>query len=245
MMYAGGVLLFIILVSAPFVLLTLHEEPTCFDGIMNQNETDIDRGGPCQLLDERYIQPHAVLWARSFPVREGFHNAVAYIENPNSDAGVFAAAYEFRMYDDRNILIAERLGVVPVFPGKVFPIYESRIDTGARIPARTFFAFIDDVVWERMENPTEGIHITGERLSDLETMPRVDAVLENRNISLREDIVVIATLFDAAGNAVGSSRTVIDRVGAGEGVPLVFTWPNAFEVPITRVDIIPLALPEN
>ncbi len=245
MMYAGSILFVLVAIIAPLVFFALHEPASCFDGIQNQNETAIDRGGPCQLLDEQYLQPHAVLWARSFLVREGFYNAVAYIENPNTSAGVYSAAYQFKLYDKDNILIAERYGSVPLFPGKVFPIFETRIDTGERIPARTFFAFVDDLVWERMENPTAGIRIKGERFTQGNTAPRVDAILENTNVRTKDDVVVIATVFDSDGNAVGSSRTIVETIAGGAEQQIVFTWPAPFGTPVTRVDIVPLALPEN
>jgi len=244
-LYGGGVFLFFFIIIAPIVVISTHKPATCFDGKLNQEEVYIDRGGPCVLLDERQVQPHAVLWSRAFPVRDGFYNAVAYIENPNQGVGVFDAAYQFKLYDDRNILIAERFGRVPVFPGKVFPIFESRIDTGNRIPVRTFFSFVSNFAWERFDDPTIGISIINERLSSLESSPRIDAVMRNSTITTREDIVVIATLFDAAGNSIASSRTLVERIKPEEEIAIAFTWPHTFSAEVARVDIIPLALPSR
>lgn len=245
MIYAGGVFLFFFVIIAPVVFLAVYEPPSCFDNKLNQGETDIDRGGPCALLDDRFIQPHAVLWARTFPVRDGFYNAVAYIENPNQGAGVYDAAYQFKLYDDRNILIAERFGRVPVFPGKVFPIFESRIDTGNRVPVRAFFNFTNPFVWEKVEDPTLGISIINEQVSGLDTTPRIDAVIRNNLVTSREDIVIIATLFDPAGNAIASSRTLVERINPEEEIQIAFTWPHPFSSDVTRVDIVPLALPQR
>lgn len=243
LLYGGGVFFFFAALIVPIVFVSVYEPPSCFDGIQNQNETAIDRGGPCALLDERTLQQHAVLWSRAFPVREGFYNAVAYIENPNQNAGVFDAAYQFRVYDERNILIAERFGRVPIFPGSVFPIFESRIDTGNRIPVRTFFSFVNDLSWERMEDPTLGLTVMNERVRGLDLSPRIDAALRNSNVTAREDVVVVATVFDPLGNAIASSRTYIPRIGPNEELPIAFTWPRPFTDSVGRVDIVPLALP--
>jgi len=244
-LYGGGVLLFFFVIIAPIVFVSMYEPASCFDGKLNQEETDIDRGGPCQLLDERLLQPHAVLWSRAFPVRDGFYNAVTYIENPNQGAGVYDAAYQFKLYDEKNILIAERFGRVPVFSGKVFPIFESRIDTGNRVPVRTFFSFVSDFTWERMDDPTIGISIQNERISALDTAPRIDAVMHNNTVLAQDDIVVIATLFDSVGNAIASSRTLVERITPNEEVAIAFTWPRPFTSEVARVDIVPLALPKR
>lgn len=244
-LYGAGVFLFFAVIIGPIVFFALYEPESCFDGKLNQGETAIDRGGPCQLLDENRLQPHAVLWSRTFPVRDGFYNAVAYIENPNQGAGVYDAAYQFKIYDDRNILIAERFGRVPIFPGKVFPIFESRIDTGNRIPVRTFFTFVNDFTWERMEDPTIGISIINEQVSDLATAPRIDAVVRNSTVRTRNDIVIVATLFDSAGNSIASARTLVDRIDPNEERQIAFTWPRAFTANVARVDIVPLALPDR
>ena len=245
MLYGGGVFLFFFVLIAPVVWYSIYEAPSCFDGKINQGETLVDRGGPCQLLDVRTLQPYALLWSRAFPVRDGFYNAVAYIENPNQEAGVYEAVYQFKLYDERNLLIAERIGVVPVFPGAVFPIFESRIDTGNRVPVRAFFNFVNELTWERMQDPTEGLLIVNEQTSGLESTPRVDAVLRNTNLAPREDVIIVATLFDIAGNAIASSRTLVERIETDSDVPIAFTWPRAFGVDVARVDIIPLALPRR
>ena len=241
LLYGGGLLFFFVLVIVPTIFFYVYEPPSCFDGKMNQTETDIDRGGPCTLLDARYLQPHAVLWSRSFPVRDGFYNAVAYIENPNSHAGVKNAIYQFKLYDERNILIAERFGQAPIVPEKVFPIFEGRIDTGNRIPVRTTFGFVNVFTWEKMVDETSGLRVRNERVSDLTTAPRVSAELTNTTVAPVEDLVVIATLFDGKSNAFASARTVVERIDAGETKTLVFTWPEPFTANVARVDIIPLA----
>lgn len=243
--YAGGIFLFLFVIVAPIIFLTSYEEKTCFDEKLNQEETAIDRGGPCVLLDERFVQPYAVLWSRTFPVRDGFYNTVAYIENPNQDAGVYNAIYQFKLYDEKNILIAERFGQTPILPEGVFPIFESRIDTGKRVPTRTLFSFVNDLTWEKMASPTIGISIRNEKVSELETMPRLDAVVHNSGVTTVNGIVLVATLFDTAGNAFTSSRTLVEAIAPNEEFPIAFTWPEPFAFKVARVDIIPLALPKS
>src|SRR5262245_42578779 len=120
----GAIVFFVILLGGPLVYWYLKIPETCSDGIKNGDETAVDKGGSCPLLDERLLSPHAILWARQFSVRDGSYNVIAYVENPNENAGVKVAPYRFRLYDDRNILVAEREGAGFIMPGTVTPIFE-------------------------------------------------------------------------------------------------------------------------
>src|SRR3989344_828026 len=130
--YLLGIFLFFAVVLGIPTAIWLYEPPTCFDGTQNQGETALDKGGPCVLLDERTLSPSAILWSRAFSVRTGSYNALAYIENPNRDAGVRLVAYRFGLYDEKNVLVAERDGRTFVMPGGITPVFEGAIDTGNR-----------------------------------------------------------------------------------------------------------------
>jgi len=240
MIYAGAILTVIVVISAPIIFSSLHKKPTCFDGKQNQGETAIDKGGPCINLDGRSLQEYSVLWARAFPIRDGFYNAVAYVENPNARAGMYSIRYEFKLYDDKNILIAQRFGSTPLFPGGVFPVFESRIDAGNRVPARTTFSFVTQGVWKKMKNATRGIEIYNQRTSDVTSAPRVDAVIKNNNLTSLSNIILVAVLFDDKDNAIATSRTLIENLNPGEDKTIAFTWPRPFKQKVARIDIIPL-----
>ena len=126
---SGIALFFITIIGLPVLYKLVTIAPTCHDGIQNQNETMVDRGGPCLLLDPSTLQPYAILWARSFQVRDGSYNSVAYISNANRDAGVARARYEFSLYDSQNILIATKVGETFIMPGGVTPVFVSGLAT--------------------------------------------------------------------------------------------------------------------
>lgn len=220
----------------------MHKKPTCFDGRKDQGETAIDKGGPCVNLDGRTLQKYTVLWAHSFLIRDGFYNTVAYIENPNKDAGMRAIEYEFKLYDSKNILIAQRFGETPLFPGGIFPVFEGRIDAGNRVPARTVFSFVRKGVWKRMQNNSRGITVFNQQSSDVGSAPRVDAVVQNTNLTPRKNIVLVVVLFDAKGNAIATSRTLVDNLNPGEKKSIAFTWPQPFQQEIARIEVSPLLL---
>jgi hypothetical protein len=93
---------------AAFIYFNFLKKPeTCFDGKQNQNETGVDCGGSCLKICEAEASPLIKLWTRPFIVSPGIASVVAYIENPNETAGIKSIPYEIRIYDDRNILIAD------------------------------------------------------------------------------------------------------------------------------------------
>lgn len=246
--YLSGVILFLAVVIGIPLVMSLYEQPTCFDGIQNQGETAPDRSGPCQLLDERTLIPHVVQWARGFVVRpvgsaEGTWSSVAYVENPNEGAGVVTAPYRFRFYDDRNILITEREGVTYIMPASVTPVYEGAIEVGNREVARTFFEFTAPLVWERLTNTSTLIRVNGKAISGSALEPRVTAIAENTDVRALTDVEFVAVVFDTQGNAIASSRTIIPRMEPGARQDLAFTWPHPFTVPVGRLDVLPLRTP--
>jgi hypothetical protein len=240
----GIILFFLIVVGGPIAFKILTIPSTCHDGKEDQGETSVDRGGPCLLLDDTYLQPHAILWARSFQVRDGSYNAVAYIQNPNKSAGVVAANYQFALYDSQNVLIADRTGTTYIMPGGVTPVFTAGIDTGNRIVAHTYFTLTDpSLTWERMINPTAPISVTGKLISTTDTVPQLAATAGNSSVSDIKNISFVAVVYDTSGNAINASATLVSDLPAGATTPIGFTWPNPFSASVGSEDVIPLMPP--
>jgi hypothetical protein len=240
----GTIFFFLVVVGGPIAYKILTIPNTCHDGKQDQGETSVDRGGPCLLLDDAYLQPHAILWARSFQVRSGSYNAVAYIENPNKNAGVVAANYHFALYDSQNVLIADHVGTTYIMPGGITPVIAAGIDTGNRIVAHTYFTLTDPwLVWERMSNPTAPISVTGKLVANATSVPQVTATASNSSVTDIKNISFVAVVFDTGGNAINASATKVSDLAAGEQAQIAFTWPNPFTAAVGSEDVIPLMPP--
>ena len=240
---SGIVLFFLILFGTPIAYKILSVPATCFDGLLNQGETAIDKGGPCLLLDERYLQPHAILWARGFRVRDGTYNAIAYVQNPNESAGVERVGYRFKLYDAENILVAERLGVMYIMPGGITPVLESRIDTGFRNVSRTYFEFTEALVWKRMKDRSTAIVVSDKNTLDPFGMPQVTATARNRSVETLNKVSFAAAVFDPQGNAIQASATAIDVFPSETSKDLIFTWPDPFVSDVGHIEILPIVSP--
>lgn len=248
-LYLSGIFLFIALVVGVPLAIWLYEPANCFDKVQNGKETAIDKGGGCPLLDERTLTPHAILWARAFPVRtageetSGIYTAVAYIENPNQNGGVARAPYRFRFYDANNILVGEVEGSTYIMPGTITPVFQGRIETGQRVITRAFFEFTAPLVWERMQDTAGAVIVENKEQSELETSPRVTAHARNGSVRDVKDVSFVAVAFDPGGNAIAASYSTLPLLESGQRVPITFTWPEPFDRPLARIDIIPRLAP--
>jgi len=242
LLYLGGVLLFLIVVVGVPLFIVFYEGPNCFDGSQNGEELGVDCGGECQRLCPFQADDPTVLFSRSFEVKPGLYNAVAYIENPNIGAGVAEVGYVFTLFDRDNLLVAERRGSTFLSPNRTTPVFEAAIATGQRTPARTFFEFTGELEWFRAEDRNSQLVVRDRVLSNPETEPRVDATLENTSVEEFRDIDVVAVVFGSDGNAINASKTFVELLPRQATQELVFTWPLPFakrvEACSTPVDVI-------
>lgn len=232
-LYAGSIFLGIILILAGVWFLFFFRLPTCSDNILNQNEEGIDCGGVCATLCQ--APRVSALWARSVAVAPGVYHAVALVRNPESSAGTEALPYTFQVFDAKNILIAERRGVMFLYPGEVVPLFEANILTGERIPARTFITF-GDAVWIQMERPTEPIQITSRELNQ-DTLT-LTAHIENKTALPVYGTTLTALLYDADDIIITASQIKFDSLPAKGSHDAVFTWQEPFPRQVVRTDIV-------
>lgn len=230
------------------LMVYLHEPGDCSDGKMNNGETAIDKGGPCRLLDERTLLPTTIVWSRAMPVRlpgeeQGSFSAVAYVENPNVNAGVMEAPYIFRLYDENNVLVAEVEGVTPIMPGTVTPVFVGGINTGFRKATRVFFEFTAPLVWHRLYDATEPITVPTKEIVNVQTEPRLNTVIKNGSVVDLRNTQFVAIIFDTAGNAFAGSATEVQFLERGKQLNVSFTWPDPFPYLPGRIDVLPIMKP--
>ncbi len=208
----------------------------CFDGAKNGDERGIDCGGSCALLCPADVKNPTVLWARAFQVAPGAYSAVAYVENKNIGAGARGVKYSFRLFDDRNILVVERVGITSIPPALLVPIIDTNIDVGNRTVARAQFAFSDDEIqWVKNTNEIPVLRTTEQNLS--QDGSRLSAKVVNDSVVDVRNLTVVAVLFDGAGVARAASKSTISRLARRSSQDVIFTWgggvPNIVRAEIT------------
>jgi len=207
--------------------------------MQNQGEGGVDCGGPCTLLCSAEAESPVILWARATRVTKTVYNAAVLIENRNAGAGARNVPYSFKLYDSRNVLILEERGVVTLPPQTRIPIFAGGLVVGGRPPARTFFEFTDEPVWETMEHRAAALTVQNVSLSNEMVAPRVTAELVNTGVETIRDITVVALLYSIEGSIVATSRTVVDQLDKNRVATITFTWPEPLAARVGKIDLFP------
>ena len=209
-----------------FLLWNFLTQPTCFDGERNQNEENIDCGGPCDPCIGA-TKDLIITWTKFFKLKDGKYDVASLAENPNLFLGLTSLKYKFKLYDDKNILIAVRAGETFVNPGEQYVIFENAIDTGFRVPKRAFIEFTADPVWKRVEDERPKL-VVSKKIFNNEPFPRLTVEISNSSFFSVENIYAAVLLLDENKSVKGVSTTKIDFI-EGEGTrQAVFTWPDPF-----------------
>lgn len=202
-----------------------YEPANCFDQLQNGSETGIDCGGDCIRICAFEVTPPKVLWAQSFKVTGSQYNALAYIENSNQLAATKKIGYTFILYEKGEVIV-KRNGSTVLPPDSEYPVFEGRINTNGRVPDKTELILHDAEVWQPASTGREQFHLKDRSLLDADSRPRLEATIENTELTEAKEVEVVATIFDAKGNVLTTSRTFIDNFAPRSQEKITFTWPE-------------------
>ncbi len=242
-------LLIIVILSVPIYYYFIKHQDTCFDGIKNQNEEGIDCGGICTKVCTDSSQAPLVHWQRFFKVTDGVYSAATEVENPNINVYAESIPYRFRFYDDNGVMIAERTGSTFMLPNTIFPIFESGIQTGQRIPVRVSFEFLNNTPdWQKKPYQLPHLVIIDQTQASSTSVTasssaKIEATIQNETDFAANNIEVVALVYDANNNAIAASHTIVDQIDARSSTKVTFTWPTAFSSPVAKIEIVPKVLP--
>ena len=242
--WIAGILIAIAVVLVALIIVSvLYKAPSCVDHTQNQGEQGIDCGGPCAYLCSADELAPSVRFVRAVFPGAGTTDIIAYIDNPNKTAGAQAASYTVDLYGAHNQILAEKTGTVNLLPGTTAPVFIPNMYVGNNAVGQAFLTFkSDSVLWFRSNTKIMVPQPSAIFIQNL-PLPKVTATLTNPSGQTIYNEKVIATVFDAANNAVGASQTVIQTFPAQGSVPVVFTWNQPFPKPPARVEILPATGP--
>lgn len=223
----------------------LKENPICTDGKQNGDEVGVDCGGVCTNLCPNQIRPASIIWQRAFQVAPGIYDLLGYIENQNSDAGVPNLLYRFKIYDDKNVLIAERDGKTYLGPNQKSAIFEGQVRTGERIPKRIFLEFEDGYNWIKTDARFGKIllSVKDKNLINSSTTPELKATIRNDSLVDLKNIEVATILRNSEDNAIAVSSTVIESLPKQSSGDVFFTWLSPFTETVSTIEIVPRVNP--
>ncbi len=229
----------LIIVSAyPIYILFIKKTASCFDNLKNQDETGIDCGGSCSKVCKASAADINVHYRRVFKVSEGIYSVVAEVENLNSTYVSFDVPYTFKIFDKDGVTISEVKGTSYIPQHGTFIIFEGGLKTGTRIPQNVKFEIQANPTWyevgkgdisnSSLPRISNEELINGEATTSTSVTPIYKATLVNDTLNQISNIEAIALLSDVNGNAVASSKTIIDNIAPQSEKNIVFTWRIPF-----------------
>jgi hypothetical protein len=238
----------VVMIGVPMFFL-FYRAPSCFDGVMNGDETGVDCGGSCQKLCTAESLPILSRGdSRVILVVPGAYEVVAIFENPNVSAEVSGARYTVKLFDASSTIPIKTIeGETFVPKGKSFAIFEGPFSFEAGItPSRAVFEWDKQTLdWKKNNSPLPAISISSRTLSRESSSPRLEAVVENASLDVVSNIELIALLSDAEGNIFAASKTFIDALPAGEESLVIFSWPLPFSKQAVEIEIVSTAYPDR
>ena len=226
-----GVLLYSWIISGP--------KKSCFDGILNQDETEMDCGGICPACVLRAKNDIRVI--SSGFLESGIHNQYdiyGEIENPNSDLGSSKFEYSFFLKDSDGTVIANKTGSGFILPGEKKYLVENNIEALA-VP-KTAELEIKNTEWIRFEGyekPQLKIVNKNYRMIDSGVgFSEATGILRNEPPFEFTVIKLQMILKDEEQNIIALNSTVINSVRSNESREFRAFWPNRFSGEVANLE---------
>lgn len=198
----------------------LKPKASCSDGILNQNEEQVDCGGLCQACKVTRFEDIKVLSYNSFLLKDGSYDAYAEVKNPNISHGTESLSYTFSFYDSDKKLIGERAGKGYVLANQTRYIIESNIQLSGQA-AFTGFIVNPDVSWQKQEAGAINLPVFSQKYEPLAKgeehgFAKATGVVENQTEHDFDEVEVDAVLVDKNNQIFAAGKTQIDNLRFGE-----------------------------
>ncbi len=234
-MVIGSAVFIGLLLLSGIVIAFVYKVPSCTDLKQNQDETGVDCGGSCAYLCSDTVQAPRVQFARAVENGAGRTDVIAYIENRNAGAEANDARYTVEVFATDGTPLGTRVGMIDIPARSTIALYVPGVAAAGGV--RAFVSFEDTLRWRTARSANTALVVS--RVDRVEgNRPRITAVLENPEPEAQYNRTVIATVFDAGGEAIAVSQTVVREVPALGTTEAVFTWNAPYRGQGARVEIM-------
>lgn len=234
----------IILVLGSIIYFAFKPKPSCYDGILNQNEQRVDCGGPCfPCLEEKTPVDLSVLGAEVVHDIDNKYDVAIKVKNQNEIFG--ASQMHFKIiFEDENkneIAVHEEQKGYFILPKEEKQLIVQGISTETR-PSQVRVKF-QDVEWERFSqyeeprlvvlrptytpNPEEG------------GFAKITGTLVNKSEIDFETIKVNAILRDKDGRLLATNYQILNTVRVEEQRDFVMFFSHEFPGAVVDFKIEP------
>jgi hypothetical protein len=226
----------LVLIVIWVIYVSLQPEPTCNDGIANQNEEQVDCGGTCASCAKEIVAENIEIIESGF-VYGGSNkfDVFAKIKNPNQQYGSSSFEYVFSLKDSSGNVVGEKKGIGFILPYETKYVIETNISS-EQAPEKMELT-ISRLQWEefsKYNEPALGIYnkhfgnsesavFAGEAIGLLRNESYFDFDLIKINIVLREK---------QGGKVVAVNTSTLNTVKSKEEREFRLTWPYRFDTQV-------------
>ncbi|MFH1694184.1 MAG: hypothetical protein ABH880_00260 [Patescibacteria group bacterium] len=191
-----------------------NPKPSCEDGILNQNEEQIDCGGSCiscEIKDFELSKGEINV----FEVGKNKTTLVAIISNPNQNYVASKVRYTIRIKS----VIGGQLGIVEgetsIYPGEDRYIIESGLSFDSKDAGKIDFEIMDGFELLPKETAVDyEILIRQPKIELTENATKAKGVVTNISGRDTTSIKLSALIFDKEGKLINAGSTILNNLGA-------------------------------
>lgn len=217
---------------------------TCFDAILNQQETDIDCGGGCLPCALKQAQPILIRQVQVFVNNNDTITVYGELHNPNVKVGVRRARYSITLLDGVGKSLRTITRETFIYPDKKRTTVEPNIAVNSR-EVREAKISIDDYEWV-LADAFGSISEAQLAISDTAFQKKgsdliVAGMLKNNNPFPVINVAVKAVVFAAPDVALNASATVVSEIAAyGQKnftitIPIVAADAKRLDLKLTKI----------
>jgi hypothetical protein len=235
------VFIFILAIIAGGIYVLTFRPPkgTCFDGIQNQGEKDIDCGGPCGPCSWETRESLEIIWQRFIPTIENNFDLIAEIKNPNKEWGVESVSYIFNLFNEDDQIIASKQGKTYLLPQETRQIIEPRLYSITE-PVKVEIE-LKEAIWQRLKDFEDldlRIKEKEHRLVD-NKFSQVSGVVENRSNYDLAKIEIRCLLFNKDQRIIAVGKTEMRTVLISEARHFQINWPYNMAEEVSSFELKP------
>ena len=214
-----------------YFLVNRPPKATCFDGIKNQKEQEVDCGGSCEICQPAK-EPLKIIFQEFISTIENNFDLIAEIRNLNSDWGVSSFEYNFDLYNESGRLILSREGSAYILPQETKYIIEPRVYLVEK-PVRSELK-LKNIIWKESRNfSSSELKVRDEKLgADI-----LFGVVENRTNYDLNKVELVGVIFGANNEIIAAGKTEVNTLLRGENRYFEINWPNQINEEVVSYEI--------
>lgn len=216
----------------------LFSVPTCFDGRLNQEEEEIDCGGPCIACAIQRLHPLKAE-AQVFGI-DGNANAIIAFSNPNIDYGARLFSFVLNFYNSGREKIFSLTKESFIYPAEAQKIVvEPNLLVNFPDVAGQPEVLIENPQWlpaGEFQQPRTQFRQTKTELTG--NQASISGLLANRESFSLSKAVISAIVISKAAAPIGASRTVLQSLQPFEERAFKIVVPLNTTPKITEIDTI-------